>query len=359
MVSRRLTLRAVRRTWSVTSRRMLIPAAMCVGLLAPLSGQSLEDPPESSRYSEIVFFRLWGRILDGPVREASLTLRESAVTLQVAGEAPEEFEYGAVILRRGRHHDSRRLNLKALKRPPTIISAIAAVGAAAGEPVYAAALVGAWIGIPTAVYFARNPPWKDRWLNLQSTAGQRRYAFVRLPLDGRARQSLVEEFSIRLGDNLRIPPDLRDRSTKEPAVATVGSPAPEFALADLDGNHHRLSDFRGRTLLLNFWATWCGPCRKDLRSLQRLQEKHRGSDLAVMGVIDVNPGQAKSLLDARQSDYPTLLDEGSSTFSSYGVMEVPTTIVIDQNGIIVSRVSAPGVLHHADISDALKAHLRR
>ena len=359
MVSSGLTLRAVRRTWGVTSRRMLIPAAVCTGLLAPLSGQSLEGPPESPRQAESVVSGLRARILDGPVREASLTFRESAVTLQVEGEAPEEFEYGAVILRRGRHHDSRRQYPKALKRLAIIISAIAAVAGAAGEPVSAAALVGAWIGIPNAVYFARSHPRKYRWLNLQSTAAQHRYAFVRLPRGGGARQSLVEEFSRRLGDNLRIPPDLRDRPTNEPAVAAVGSPAPEFALADLEGNQYRSSDFRGRTLLLNFWATWCGPCRKDLPSLQRLQEKHKGSDLAVMSVIDGSPEQAKSLLDARRIDYPTLLDEGSSTFSSYGVMNVPTTVVIDQNGIIVSRVSAPGVLHHADFSNALKAHLKR
>ncbi len=357
-----VTLSAMRRTLDSTTGRMLIPALVCTGLLVPLSAQSLKNPPKSSSQAETVVPDLRARILDGPVRKASLTFRESTVTLQVKGEAPEEFEYDALILRRGHHHISR-MYPAGLKWYSIIYSALSAIGGALEAPALAAAGVGIYVGIPNAIYFAVARPWKNRWLNLQSTEAQNRYAFVRLPRGGRARQSLIEEFSSRLGGKLRIPPDLRDRSTdgstKEPLIAAVGSSAPEFALADLDGNHHRVSDFRGRTLLLNFWATWCGPCRKDLPSLQRLQEKHRESDLAVMTVIDGSPEQAKSLLDARQVDYPTLLDEGSSTFSSYGVMEVPTTIVIDQNGVIVSKVSAPGVLHHADISDALKAHLRR
>ncbi len=353
-----VTLSAMRRSWDSTTGRLLIPALVCTGLLVPLSAQSLKNPPKSSSQAETVIPELRARILDGPIRKASLTFRESAVTLQVKGEAPEEYEYDALILRRGRHHISR-MYPAGLKWYSITLSALIAISGTLVPPAQAIASGGVYVGIPNAIYFAAARPWENRWLNLHSTAAAHRCGFVVLPRGGHARRSLVERFSSRLGGELRIPPDLRSTSTKEPLIAAVGSSAPEFALADLDGNHHRSSDFRGRTLLLNFWATWCGPCRKDLRSLQRLQEKHRGSDLAVMSVIDGSSEQAKSLLDARQVDYPTLLDEGSSTFSSYGVMEVPTTIVIDENGVIVSKVSAPGVLHHADISDALKAHLGR
>ena len=349
----------MRRTLDSTTRRMLIPALVCTGLLVPLSAQSLKNPPPSSTQAETVISGLRARIVDGPIRKASLTFRESAVTLQVKGEAPEEYDYDAMILRRGRHHIARRLYPAVLKWWTIAYTALGVLGGSLEAPGLHAASVAIYVGIPNAIYFAVARPWQNRWLNLHSTAAEHRCGFVVLPRGGHARRSLVEEFSRRLGDEIRIPPDLRGRSTKEPLIAAVGSSAPEFALADLDGNHHSSSDFRGRTLLLNFWATWCGPCRKDLPSLQRLQERHKGSDLAVMSVIDGSPEQAKSLLDARRIDYPTLLDEGSSTFSSYGVMNVPTTVVIDQNGVIVSRVSAPGVLHHADISDALKAHLRR
>ncbi len=114
--------------------------------------------------------------------------------------------------------------------------------------------------------------------------------------------------------------------------------APDFSLADLDGNTHKLSDYRGKVVLLNFWATWCPPCRFEMPSMQNawLQTKDQG---IVILAIDV--GEDEDTIFTFTGDYPVefplLLDRDSKVIRQWPVRGLPTTFVIDPDGRIVYR----------------------
>lgn len=122
----------------------------------------------------------------------------------------------------------------------------------------------------------------------------------------------------------------------EPSVgAAVGSIAPEFALLALDGSTVRLSDLRGKAVVLNFWATWCPPCRNEMPVLQKAYEKYRDEGVAFLG-IDVKESEAEVLQFVRKGGYgwTFLLDTSGRVSSSYRVSGIPTTVFIDLEGII-------------------------
>jgi peroxiredoxin len=114
--------------------------------------------------------------------------------------------------------------------------------------------------------------------------------------------------------------------------------APDFSLPDADGNLRRLSSFRGRVVLLNFWATWCPPCRSEMPSLEALYQayKHQGFEVLAVasdaqGVDVVQPFVAQHRLT-----FPTLLDTTTHVTRVYGVTTLPTTYVLDREGRLVS-----------------------
>jgi peroxiredoxin len=116
--------------------------------------------------------------------------------------------------------------------------------------------------------------------------------------------------------------------------------APDFALTDLDGKPHRLSAYRGKIVLLNFWATWCPPCRKELPSMQRAYEKLRGERFAMLAV-DVGEDEETvlpfTLSTGVELTFPILFDKSGETIKAWPVKGLPTTFVIDPEGRIVYR----------------------
>ncbi len=127
----------------------------------------------------------------------------------------------------------------------------------------------------------------------------------------------------------------------ETRALAVGEPAPEFALQDLTGRLVRLSDFRGQKLLLNFWATWCPPCREEMPDFERIYQKHR-DQLVVLGVNMQEPAPAvlRFLREEVQVTYPVVLDSDGSVTRGYNVRSYPTTYFIDEQG----RLAASGGL---------------
>lgn len=116
--------------------------------------------------------------------------------------------------------------------------------------------------------------------------------------------------------------------------------APDFVLSDVDGEPVHLSDFRGQTVMLHFWATWCGVCRAELGSLQRLHE--RTGDGAVLVTVAVNSGDAETLqafARERELTFPILVDEGAVA-SRYRVSAFPTSYYVSPAGQL--RSSAVG-----------------
>ena len=112
--------------------------------------------------------------------------------------------------------------------------------------------------------------------------------------------------------------------------------APEFALDDVDGETVRLSDFRGRWVLLTVWATWCGPCRSEMPSLQRLWERQGDDGLVVVGVaVGSDPGNAADFVRRNGLTFPALLDAGDRVGNTYRASSIPLTYLVDPDGMLV------------------------
>jgi peroxiredoxin len=137
---------------------------------------------------------------------------------------------------------------------------------------------------------------------------------------------------------------------KAPAArADVGSPAPEFTLADLNGNQVASSSLRGKVVILDFWATWCPPCREEIPHFVSLQSKYRGQGLQIVGV-SLDAGGAKDVkpfADEHDVNY-TMLIGNEDIARTYGnIYAIPTTFVLDRSGKIVQRFvgfTAPEVI---------------
>ena len=137
-----------------------------------------------------------------------------------------------------------------------------------------------------------------------------------------------------------------------------GNPAPEFTLKDLQGREVKLSQFRGKPVLLNFWASWCGPCREELPLIEATQQKHQGEDLVVLGV---NAGDAPEIAQAFVSEnhltFPIVLDSTSDVARAYQVRGIPTSVFINSDGQIVNRHS--GVFTERILSGYLNNILKK
>ena len=132
----------------------------------------------------------------------------------------------------------------------------------------------------------------------------------------------------------------------------VAAPLADLALADQNGVEHRLSDYRGKAVFLNFFATWCGPCQREIPDIEALYaERGRNEgDLVVLGVAnpktdehprnsDVSESEVRAFIDEEGITYPVLMDTTGQLFAAYGVSAFPTTFMIDADGNVFGYVS--------------------
>jgi len=122
-------------------------------------------------------------------------------------------------------------------------------------------------------------------------------------------------------------------------VVSEGIDPIDFDLPLLDGTIVSLSQFKGKVVFLNFWATWCGPCRSEMPSMEAVYQKLKDKGFEILAV---NLGDSKNEVSAFMSQYklnfPAVLDEKSATGSYYSVKAIPTTYIIDRRGLIVARI---------------------
>lgn len=121
------------------------------------------------------------------------------------------------------------------------------------------------------------------------------------------------------------------------APSLINQPAPNFALSGLDGAEYRLSSYRGRVVFLNFWATWCEPCQRELPAFEQFSAQQAGARRAVILAVNVGeqPDRISAYLDARGIvGLTVLLDDELQVYGAYGIAVMPTTYVIDAAGVI-------------------------
>lgn len=123
-----------------------------------------------------------------------------------------------------------------------------------------------------------------------------------------------------------------------PQGITPGKTALDFTLQTLDGARASLSDYRGQVVLVNFWATWCPPCRAEIPALEAAHQAHRDDGLVILGVSVEDPPELIELF-LREVDitYPILLDRNGTVYRAYRAPGLPTTVLVDRDGIIQVR----------------------
>lgn len=149
-------------------------------------------------------------------------------------------------------------------------------------------------------------------------------------------------------------PEEEEEAAEE--VKTI--PAIDFTLKDQYGNTHTLSDYKGKTVFLNFWATWCSPCRAEMPDIQKLYEEFQQEDVVILGVAAPGLGREKSeegikgFLEENGYTYPVVMDTEAEAFQAYGINSFPTTFMIDKDGNVFGYI--PGQLSEETMRDIIR-----
>lgn len=113
----------------------------------------------------------------------------------------------------------------------------------------------------------------------------------------------------------------------------IGDPVPDFTLKSSQGQNLRLSEFKGNVVLINFWATWCTPCRKELPMLDELYIRYQRAGFALLGInIDVDAAKPKAMIAQLNFSFPSLFDSENKVSQLYSIDAMPTTLLLDRQG---------------------------
>ena len=143
-------------------------------------------------------------------------------------------------------------------------------------------------------------------------------------------------------------------------AATPGAPAaPEFTLASRDGSQLSLAALRGQVVMINFWASWCGPCRQEFPALDAVYRKYQPMGFTLVGInVESEKSDAERFLGTQSVTFPILFDPDNKVSGSYGVSAMPTTVLIDRKGRVrwQHRAYKPG--DEAEYIEQVRAALR-
>ncbi len=155
--------------------------------------------------------------------------------------------------------------------------------------------------------------------------------------------------------------DVSDVTPFDIEKSEIGYLAPGFTTRDLKGNRVALSDLKGQVVILNLWATWCGPCRVEMPSFENLYRRFRSEGLTVLAVsIDKGKDQeVRDFVDEYRLSFPVWLDPQKEVESRYITFTVPTTFVIDRQGRVVAKVDGAKNWESEETYDAVKFLLNK
>lgn len=141
----------------------------------------------------------------------------------------------------------------------------------------------------------------------------------------------------------------------------TGNKAYDFALLDREGNEISLSSLQGKVVFLNFWASWCGPCKVEMPHMQKVYEEYKDKDVVILAV-NITASEkngiegVNSFLDENKYTFPVVFDTDGSVSTKFRVSGIPTTYIIDKDGIIVNRVT--GALSEDRIKEQIEAGMK-
>lgn len=149
----------------------------------------------------------------------------------------------------------------------------------------------------------------------------------------------------------RLVAKLSPAADPEATPVKVGDPAPDFTLSNLDGQSISLKGLRGKVVLVNFWATWCGPCRVEMPHLEKLYQEYHKQGVAFLTISDEQPETVRQFLKARNYSFGSMVDAQSVVSNLYGVRGIPHTFLVDRSGRVVAGL--PGSQKEADLREAI------
>ncbi len=136
-------------------------------------------------------------------------------------------------------------------------------------------------------------------------------------------------------------------------VPVVGLPVDDFRLIDLDGKAHSLSQYRGRVVLVNFWATWCKPCTTEMPAMQTVYDKLREQGFVVLAINELeDDAQVRAHIKQHGHTFPVLMDRDNNVANQFGVFGLPVSVFIDQEGRVQEYIKG-GLLTEQKIEDAV------
>ncbi len=122
-------------------------------------------------------------------------------------------------------------------------------------------------------------------------------------------------------------------------VVKAGDQAPDFVLTNLDGKKVHLKDYRGKKVVLNFWATWCDPCKREMPYINKVYQTMNKKDVVILAVnIKESSFAVSSFKDRYHVSFPLLLDPGGDVTDAYNIQPIPTTFFINEKGKVVDKV---------------------
>lgn len=143
---------------------------------------------------------------------------------------------------------------------------------------------------------------------------------------------------LALGIMLGTSPAISDDKAQTLSPLAKPFSAPDFSLKGEDGKTYRLSDYRGKVVVLNFWATWCPPCREEMPSMERAHQKVKSEMIVILAVnVGETEGKVFEFTGRYPVTFPLPLDIDGTVIQSYPVIGLPTTFVIDPRGIVTHR----------------------
>ena len=284
----------------------IVATGLALGLTCVLAtaGASPPEGTEPAVYAK----GLRARIAGTQLRPARLVFADTHVTVDLPGHDSERFAYDTIRFQRIR--TPARWSLFDKTYWLTTLPGVPLFYALG--PYSLAGFLGATHALDVSRWLASRGG-RHR-LGLHSDDSHR-CSQLALPRDARMRRAILDEFAQRFVNDLRTRP-----------------------LAGLDGLPRSLSQLRGSVVLLNFWASWCEPCRRELPQLQRLHERHSAAGLVVLGVSDEGPGQARPYLEQLGIRYPSLRDAAGRVMQSYQIQAIPTSLIIGRDGQLLKRL---------------------